>query len=151
MHTSHHVIDKPDSTDVCRFRNILVEADLYDTHFLKSLTGNWKLKVSLSSMAQLLMPVLRIFPVVPAVVRVTRVRDKRCSPCQLSRSASWRDSYSFLSNLAQKKHRSLFRIHVMFDTRLAPSGRFIPQAITATNSPFLPPNAIFHFSPDKYL
>ena len=24
-----------------------------------------------------------------------QVRDKRCSPCRLSHSASWRDSYSF--------------------------------------------------------
>jgi len=40
--------------------------------------------------------------------------------------------------------RILSRIHVTFDTRLAPSGRVIPQPITATNSPFLPPNATFH-------
>ena len=34
-----------------------------------------------------------------------------------------------------KKHRSLFRIHMTFDTRLAPSRLFIPQPITGTNSP----------------
>ena len=28
---------------------------------------------------------------------------------------------------------------------------FVPQPITATNSPILPPNAIFHPSPDKRL
>jgi len=27
----------------------------------------------------------------------TRVRDKRCVLCQLSRSAGWRDSYSFFT------------------------------------------------------
>gem|GEM_PF-3368812 len=38
-----------------------------------------------------------------------------------------------------------------FDTSLAQSRRPIPQPITATSSPFLPPNAIFHSSSDKAL
>ncbi|KDR52470.1 hypothetical protein HMPREF1991_01423 [Hoylesella loescheii DSM 19665 = JCM 12249 = ATCC 15930] len=39
----------------------------------------------------------------------------------------------------------------MFDTSLARSRLFVPQPITANYSPFLPPNAIFHASPDKPL
>nr|DAO79925.1 MAG TPA: hypothetical protein [Caudoviricetes sp.] len=34
---------------------------------------------------------------------------------------------------------------------MALSRRFVPQPITATNSPFLTPNVIFHSSPDKLL
>ena len=36
----------PDSTTVCRFRNILIEVD-FMIRFLRSLIGNWKLKESL--------------------------------------------------------------------------------------------------------
>ena len=57
----------------------------------------------------------------------------------------------FLSYLAQKKLRILSQIHVTFDGSLAPSRQFIPQPITATNSPILAPNAIFRSSSDKLM
>gem|GEM_PF-3644245 len=43
------------------------------------------------------------------------------------------------------------QILVTFDTSLAPSGRFVPQLITTTHSPFLLPNAIFRSPLDKRL
>ena len=45
----------------------------------------------------------------------------------------------------------LSQIHETFNTSLAPSMLFIPQPITTTNSPFLPPNAIFRCPLDKRL
>ena len=38
-----------------------------------------------------------------------------------------------------------------YDSSLALSRRFIPQSFNANNSPFRPPNTIFHSPPDKLL
>jgi len=92
---------------------------------------------------------LLMFRVVDTIF--ARVRDKIQAVCLLSRSASWQDSYSSFIWSCSKGHRILSWVHLTFDTSLAPTRRSIPQPITATNPPFLPPNAIFHSPADKPL
>ena len=73
----------PDSTTVCRFRNILVEADLYDM-VLNESTDNWSSRVSSSNVG------LSSMPALPTVIVVHVVaRSMRLLRTGMKKQASW--------------------------------------------------------------
>ena len=86
---------------------------------------------------------------IPYILREFGIRDVRYVNYRVALVGEI--AIRFLPKSYSRRHCILSRIHVTFDTSLARSRRFITQPITATNSPFLPPNAIFHASPDKLL